>query len=362
MRKIVFTNRGVSAAGALVACFLSSLVATSGCGPKMSTLRDENFELSASNAKLRADKHKEDLKLRDLQNQIAVLRDQQETAKINRERVGEPPTLPVEVAMPSVAAAPQVVSNDNNSMQGDDGSGSLTDQSWPPQGQGDDRAQTPSANSFSDNDLTGSVASRDDGGDSGNFEDDKPAPVRKSSHSKPARKTAAKHATVDIDADLDAAPTTSAHRSSDPAQAYADGVALIRAHDNAGAIAAFHDFIKRWPHHEFADNAQYWIGEAFYDQKNYDHALTEFRATIDKYPHGNKVPDALLKIGYCYFALGQDDRGRGLLEQVISIYPTSAPAQVAGKRLEVMGQSGSTDGKPAIIGPTTTTPDSGSRK
>ena len=322
----------------------------------MSQLRDENFELSASNAKLRSEKHKEDLKLRDLQNQVALLRDQQETAKINRERVGEPPTLPVEVAMPNALAAPLVATNDNV-VQADDGSGSLTDQSWPPQG--DDREpQTPSANSYSDNDLSGSVASRDD--------DDadavKPGASHKPSHSKPSHKPTAKQ-TPAAEAEVDATPVPSAsyHRSADPAQAYADGVALSRSHDDTGAIAAFHDFIKRWPRHEFADNAQYWIGEAFYDQKNYDHALTEFRATIDKYPHGNKVPDALLKIGYCYFALGQDDRARGLLEQVISIYPTSAPALVASKRLELMTQPGSTDAKPAIIGPTTTQ-DSGSRK
>ncbi|HEY5949384.1 MAG TPA: tetratricopeptide repeat protein, partial [Kofleriaceae bacterium] len=64
------------------------------------------------------------------------------------------------------------------------------------------------------------------------------------------------------------------------------------------------------------------------------HALVEFRATIEVYPRGNKVPDALLKVGYCYSALGQADKARAVLEQVVNLYPKSEPAALAAKRLE----------------------------
>ena len=47
-----------------------------------------------------------------------------------------------------------------------------------------------------------------------------------------------------------------------------------------------------------------------------------------------EVPDALLKVGYCYSALGQADKARAVLEQVVNLYPKSEPAALAAKRLE----------------------------
>ncbi|HEY0992203.1 MAG TPA: tetratricopeptide repeat protein, partial [Kofleriaceae bacterium] len=66
----------------------------------------------------------------------------------------------------------------------------------------------------------------------------------------------------------------------------------------------------------------------------YPRALSEFRRVVEVYPRGNKVPDALLKVGYCYQAMGQGDKARAVLEQVVNIYPKSEPATLAAKRLE----------------------------
>src|SRR4029079_4664910 len=64
---------------------------------------------------------------------------------------------------------------------------------------------------------------------------------------------------------------------------------------------------------------------ASYAQKDFQHALVEFRATIETYPRGNKVPDALLKVGYCYQSLGQADKAKAVLEQVVNLYPKTEP-------------------------------------
>jgi tol-pal system protein YbgF len=120
----------------------------------------------------------------------------------------------------------------------------------------------------------------------------------------------------------------------DPAGEYRAAVEQLKAGDHEGAIAALRQFIARYPHHDYADNAQYWLGEAYYVQKDYTHALVEFRATIETYPRGNKVPDALLKVGYCYAAMGQDAKARAVLEQVVNLYPKSEPSVLAAKRLE----------------------------
>ena len=96
--------------------------------------------------------------------------------------------------------------------------------------------------------------------------------------------------------------------------------------------------MQRYPGHDLADNAQYWLGEAFYDRKDFTRALAEFRATVDRFPGGNKVPDAMLKMGYCYLAMGQDDKARFTLQQVVAIYPGGEPALLAQQRLEHIGR------------------------
>ena len=77
------------------------------------------------------------------------------------------------------------------------------------------------------------------------------------------------------------------------------------SHD--AAERGFREFVRRYPHHDYADNAQYWLGECFYDQRAYDKAAPEFRAVVQRWPTGNKAPDAMLKLG---FSLLRDRRRR----------------------------------------------------
>ncbi|MGH2901134.1 MAG: tol-pal system protein YbgF, partial [Solirubrobacteraceae bacterium] len=123
-------------------------------------------------------------------------------------------------------------------------------------------------------------------------------------------------------------------RGGDAAGDYRAAVDLVKGGKRDEAVAALRAFIARYPHHDYADNAQYWLGEAFYAEKDYARALVEFRRVIEVYPRGNKVPDALLKVGYCYQSLHQTEKARAVLEQVVNLYPKSEPATLAAKRLE----------------------------
>jgi tol-pal system protein YbgF len=125
-----------------------------------------------------------------------------------------------------------------------------------------------------------------------------------------------------------------AERTGDPPADYRAAVDLVKAGKHDDAVAALRAFIAKYPRHDYADNAQYWIGEAYYAQKDFARALGEFRKVIEVYPRGNKVPDALLKVGYCHLALGQTEKARAVLEQVVTRYPKSEPAALATKRLE----------------------------
>ena len=119
----------------------------------------------------------------------------------------------------------------------------------------------------------------------------------------------------------------------DPRAEYQRYYEALRAGNHSYAVTGFRNFVERFPGHDFADNAQYWLGEAFYDQKRYKSALVEFRKVVDNHPQGNKVPDALLKLGYCYSQLGEVDKAKQVWQQVLQVYPKSNPAALAATKL-----------------------------
>jgi tol-pal system protein YbgF len=119
---------------------------------------------------------------------------------------------------------------------------------------------------------------------------------------------------------------------------YKDAYAALQRHDHLAAVQGFSDFLAKYPRHDYANNAQYWLGETYYDQADYKAALSEFRKVIKQYPTGIKVPDALLKIGFCYGKLGDPVAAKDVLAQVVQIYGKSDAARLAQKRLEEMHQ------------------------
>ncbi len=72
----------------------------------------------------------------------------------------------------------------------------------------------------------------------------------------------------------------------------------------------------------------------------FDQALSEFGVVITKYPQSRKVPDALLKMGYCNYELEQWDEARTSLERVRTDYPETTAARLAGQRLTQMEEEG----------------------
>ena len=128
-------------------------------------------------------------------------------------------------------------------------------------------------------------------------------------------------------------PSTSTARSDDPLRQYRQAQDALKAGQHDEAARLFRDFVKRWPHHDYADNAQYWLGECFYDRKQFLEAATAFRVAVEKWPLGNKAPDALLKLGYCLIQLGEAQKGRDLLRQLPEAYPRTEAARLAQERL-----------------------------
>jgi tol-pal system protein YbgF len=118
--------------------------------------------------------------------------------------------------------------------------------------------------------------------------------------------------------------------------AYQAAFDLLKAGQYDRAIAGFQAFLSTYPNSALADNAQYWMGEAYYVNKQFPESLAAFQRVVDKFPGSRKLPDALLKIGYCDYELKEYSAARSALEQVAAKYPDSPSARLAQQRLEKM--------------------------
>lgn len=90
-------------------------------------------------------------------------------------------------------------------------------------------------------------------------------------------------------------------------------------------------FVAEHPSHPYADNAMYWRAEILYTRRDYRGALRELSQLIERYPRGNKVPDALLRIGVCYERLGRRGSARRVFDRLRAQYPRSVAARQAAR-------------------------------
>ncbi len=115
---------------------------------------------------------------------------------------------------------------------------------------------------------------------------------------------------------------------------------LLKDAQYGRAIKEFAAFQKKYPNGRYADNAQYWLGEANYVSRNFNKALQEFNKVVKNYPRSSKVPDAKLKIGYTYYELEQWDEARKVLLNITTTHGNSSVAPLADQRLQRMSQEG----------------------
>jgi tol-pal system protein YbgF len=133
-----------------------------------------------------------------------------------------------------------------------------------------------------------------------------------------------------------AAGDVSSTSGSDDKAAYQAAFGLLKDSQYDRAIAAFQKFLVSFPDSQLADNAQYWLGEAYYVNKSFPEAQAAFQRVVDKYPQSRKRPDALLKIGYCQYELKQWDLAKATLSQVATQFSDTPAGHLAQQRLDRM--------------------------
>lgn len=100
------------------------------------------------------------------------------------------------------------------------------------------------------------------------------------------------------------------------------------------AITAWQGFLDAHPNSKRASDAQYWLGEAYYINRDYHSAKEAFINLGLNDPQSARLPDALLKLGYIYGELGDIARAREVLQKLMHVYPDTQAARLAERRLQ----------------------------
>lgn len=118
---------------------------------------------------------------------------------------------------------------------------------------------------------------------------------------------------------------------------YDQAFALLKQSKYPEAISAFQELVTADPRGPLADDANYWIAEARYVNREFETALSGFQNLIDDYPQSARVPESLLKMGYIKYDVGSYEEAAEIFRAVLEKYPThqvAGAAQVRLRRIE----------------------------
>ncbi len=124
------------------------------------------------------------------------------------------------------------------------------------------------------------------------------------------------------------------------AEAYQRAFNLLKQGRYKPSIDAFRTFLKQYPGGNYEDNAQYWLAEASYVNRDFDTALEDFSKVLINHPKSAKVPGAMLKMGYIFYEKKAWDKAKEVLNRLQQDYPGSTEARLGEKRLQRIAKEG----------------------
>lgn len=135
------------------------------------------------------------------------------------------------------------------------------------------------------------------------------------------------------DGDAETTPEFAAEEEAQAKTAYQAAFALLKDSYYLEASEAFARYLTDYPRSKYADNAQYWLAESYFVQRDFNNAITAYQGLIDDYPDSRKLANGTLKLAYSYQELEQIEEAKRYLQQVIDLFPGSSAAQDASSRL-----------------------------
>ena len=126
---------------------------------------------------------------------------------------------------------------------------------------------------------------------------------------------------------------TSGAAAADETRVYEAAQNQRRVGNYQAAIVAFQSFVLQFARSPLAHRAQYWIGDSYYNLRDFKNAIINQQKLVSTYPESASVPDALLNMASSYIELGDNASAKKTMDNLIARYPTSEAAEKARRRL-----------------------------
>jgi tol-pal system protein YbgF len=118
---------------------------------------------------------------------------------------------------------------------------------------------------------------------------------------------------------------------------YSNGLRDLNGKKYELASQEFGDYLKFYGTTDLASNAQFYLGEIFFAQQQYDHAIDAYSKVIDNYPRSFKLAPAHLKRALALISLGEKASGVSELRMVVKSYPGTDEEKRAKAKLQELG-------------------------
>ena len=133
--------------------------------------------------------------------------------------------------------------------------------------------------------------------------------------------------------------TLTAHPEAKPV--YEKGFVRFAKGDYAEAIRIYEDLVARFPDDLHTDNAQFWLGEAYLQQKDMAKADAAYRAVLRHFAHkstleGYKTPDAIYRLGQMALMKNDPRRAEYYFRNVSERFLDSTAGRKAQRELDTI--------------------------
>jgi tol-pal system protein YbgF len=118
---------------------------------------------------------------------------------------------------------------------------------------------------------------------------------------------------------------------------YSNGLRDITSGKYDLARAEFQDYLKYYGDTDLASNAQFYLGEISYKQKQYGDAVAAYERVLTNYPKSFKLAPARLRKGMALIELGQKNNAVREFREVVRRYPGTEEDRQARAKLKELG-------------------------
>lgn len=119
---------------------------------------------------------------------------------------------------------------------------------------------------------------------------------------------------------------------------YSNAVRDYNSHHYDLARQELTDYLRNFPDGPLAANAQFYLGELSYAQRDYSAAIEAYDKVIVNYRHSPRVAPAMLEKGRAYVQLGKRTSAKSEFRELVRMFPGTDEAKAAQSALRSISQ------------------------